>query len=119
MDVLALAIMLVLGTVIQWVTLMLVIPISRKLADFSFPPLGEAMLKLAAVSFVVVLIRLLLSFVPVPYLDWLVSGIAFWILMAKWFDVDMFGAVVIVVVSLVIRLLLMGVVTSLIFAAVR
>ena len=35
-------------------------------------------------------------------LAWIASSVVFWILMVKWFDVDLFGAVIIVVVNMII-----------------
>ncbi len=98
------ALTFLIGTALSWVMLLIIIPIARKLADFSMPPWSQALWKLAVVAAVVNAIEIGLD--PVNgWLSWIVSAIAFWVLMVKWFDVDFFGAVIIVVVTAVVRTL--------------
>lgn len=95
------------GTVLQWVVLLIVIPIAQKLTDFSLPPWPERMWKLAVVSAATVGISLLLM--PVNWFPALVVGaIAFFGLLYKWFDIDLLGAIVIVIASRVVAAILNG-----------
>ena len=92
----------VIGTAISWVTLLIVIPIAQKLADFSMPPWPETLWKLAVVAGAYN--GVLLALTPVNiFLAWIAMAVVFFSLMVKWFDVDFFGAVIIVVVSAVVR----------------
>jgi hypothetical protein len=88
-------------TVLQWAVLLIVVPIAQKLADFSLPDWPERLWKLAVVAAVVVAVNMLLT--PVFFLLGLAGGaIAFYIMMVKWFDIDVFGAIVIVIISRVV-----------------
>lgn len=104
---------LLLGTLTSWVSLLVIIPIAQRLADFSMPPWPEALAKLAAVALGTNVIAAALD----P-LHWILGSLAavvvFWTLMVKWFDVDLFGAAVIVVTSWVARLVVAGLLASLI-----
>jgi len=109
-------IMFLVGTFISWVVLLIVVPIAQKLADFSMPPWPEALWKLAVVAGVINLVALLLD--PVNwFLSWIVAAVLFWVLMVKWFDVDFFGATIIVVISWVVRIFLFGLVIAAIASA--
>ena len=95
------------GTAISWIGLIIVIPIAQRIAEFSLPPWLETLWKLAVIAGAGNLVAILLD--PVHFfLSWVVGFVVFWWLMVKWFDVDFFGAVIIVVVSWVIRILLMA-----------
>ncbi len=95
------------GTVITWVSLIIIIPIAQKLAEFSMPPWPETLWKLAVVAAAGNIISVALD--PLHHLlSWAVGFVVFWALMVKWFDVDLFGAVIIVVVSWFLRLVLVG-----------
>lgn len=97
----------VLGTVVSFVVLMLAIPIAQKFGDFALPPMGERAAKLAAIAAGVNLIDIALRpFSPIA--AWVLGVIVFWVLMVKWFQVDFLGAVVIVVITWVVRIVLMG-----------
>ncbi len=97
--------LLVVGTVISWVSLMIIVPIAQAIASFSMPPWPETMGKLAIVALVGNVLAVILE--PInTFLSWVVGGIVFFYLMYRWFDVDVFGAIVIVVVSWVVRALL-------------
>ncbi len=92
-------------TLISWISLLIVIPISRKLADFSMPPWPETLWKLAVVAASGNLLAIVLG--PVHFvLGWIAGVVVFFIFMVKWFHVDLFGAVIIVVVSWVVRIAL-------------
>lgn len=95
------------GTLISWISLLIVIPISRKLADFSMPPWPETLWKLAVVAASGNLLTIVLD--PVHFvLGWVAGIVVFFVLMVKWFNVDFFGAVVIVVVSWIFRIVLIS-----------
>lgn len=96
-----------LGTFISWVSLLIVIPIAQKLADFSFPPWCEALWKLAVVAAAANLAEILGSLAS-EMIGWIAGAAVFFALMYKWFDVDFFGAIIIVFVSWVLRILLVG-----------
>jgi hypothetical protein len=51
------------------------------------------------------------------FLSWVVGFIVFWTFMVKWFDVDFFGAVIIVFVSWAIRILLLGAIFTAVMTA--
>ena len=90
------------GTVVSWVTLLIVLPLAQKLADFGLPSWPNLLWQVAVVAAIVTGVSMALQ--PVgSVVAWLVSFVVFWILMVKWFDVDFFGAIVIVAVSLVVR----------------
>jgi len=90
-----------LGTLISWILLLIVVPISQKLADFSFPPWPETLWKLAVIAGATNATNMALT--PVHWILALLGGPAvFFILMYKWFDIDFFGAVIIVVVHAIV-----------------
>ena len=90
------------GTAVSWVTLLIVIPVAQKLADFSMPPWSEMLWKLAVVAVAGSVVAAAVT--PIhPWLSWIVGAIVFWVFMVKWFDIDLFAAIVIVVVSWVVR----------------
>lgn len=98
-----------LGTAISWITLLIVIPIAQKLADFSMPPWGETLWKLAVVAAAGSAVAVVVNPINV-WLSWIVGAVIFWIFMVKWFDVDLFAAGVIVAVSWVARAYLANVI---------
>jgi len=92
----------VVGTVISWVSLLVVIPIAQKLADFSMPPWSQALWKLAVVAAAGNVVAVALD--PVNF--WLsagVGGAVFWLIMWWWFDMDFFGALIAAGVSMILR----------------
>ena len=99
------ALVFLLGTLISWVSLIIIIPIAQKMAEFSMPPWSETLWKLAAVSAAGNLVSLFIG----PYSalgSWAVGGVVFWFLMWRWFDMDVFGAIVVTVISWVVRAIL-------------
>jgi hypothetical protein len=86
------------GTFLSWVSLLIVVPISQRLAEFSFPPWEEALWKLLVVAAAASLVSTVVGSFS-GFLALIVGGIMFWSLMVKWFDVDMFGAIIIVVIT--------------------
>lgn len=104
-------VLFVAGTVVTWLTLLVVLPIAQKLADFGLPGWRDLLWQLAIVAAVVNAVSLALA----PFssiLSWLGSSVVFWVMMVKWFGVDLFGAVVIVGVNIVVgsiaRMVLVG-----------
>ena len=98
-------------TAFQWIVLLIVVPVAQKLADFSLPPWPERLWKLAVVAAIGVGLSMLLT--PVnAFLALAVSAIAFFALMAKWFDADLFGAIIIAVISRLFAAFLGGLVLA-------
>ena len=110
---LALLLMFLIMTLISWVSLLIVIPISQKLADFSMPPWPEALWKLAVVAASGNLLAIVLDPVNVV-LSWIAGFVVLWILMVKWFHADFLGAVVVVLLSWIFRIVLILALGSLI-----
>ncbi|KKL79617.1 hypothetical protein LCGC14_2013040 [marine sediment metagenome] len=105
------AITVLLGTLIMWLSLLIIVPIAQKLADFAFPPWSEALWKLAVIAGVCNVASVALDLVH-PWLALVVGAIIFWVFMVKWFQIDFFGAVIIVVVSWIARALVTGIVVG-------
>lgn len=109
-------IIFVLGTIISLISLLIVIPIARKIAEFSMPPWPEALWKLAVVSACGNAVAMGLN--PISsFLSWIVGAAVFWTFMVKWFDVDFFGAIVIVIVSGFLRIMLGGMLIAIILSS--
>lgn len=93
---------LLLYAFLNWLGLMIVIPIAGRLAGFGFPGFKEAAGKLAAL----VIVTLGVQFYLGPSIGLfgvvVLNLIIFWTAMVKWFDVDLFGAGVIVALNLVV-----------------
>ncbi len=106
----------ILGTILSWIGLLIVIPIAQKLADFSMPPWPEALWKLAVVAGAGNAVAVALG--PInAWLSLIVGAVLFFVLMFKWFDIDFFGACVIVVATWVLRSVLMALLLGLFAAA--
>lgn len=109
-------ILILIGTAITWVGLLIVIPIAQKLADFAMPPWPETLWKLAVVAGAVNVVTVLLD--PVnSWLALLVGAGVFWALMVRWFRIDLFGAVIIVFLSWMLRWVLLATVFGSLIAA--
>jgi len=104
------------GTVISWITLLIVIPIAQKLADFGMPPLPQMLWMLAVVALAGNGVSTVLAFVS-PFLGMVGGFVVFWTLMWKWFDLDLWGAVIIVLVTWVVRVFLFAAVMGSLFPA--
>ena len=102
-------------TALSWVTLVIVVYLGQNLADLSVPPWPEAVWQLAIMAAFSNLATLLLAPL-IGCASWAVGVVVLWVLLAKWFDMDMFGAVVLCVISWLVRyflnLLLMGLFAS-------
>ncbi len=90
------------GTFVSWVGLLIVIPIAQKLADFSMPEWSERLWKLAIVAAAGSAISVALDPVNV-WLSLIAGGIVFWVLMVKWFQIDIFGALIIMLVTTMVK----------------
>jgi hypothetical protein len=86
------------GVVITWVILMIVMPIARKFADFYMPPWPETMAYLAVIAALVNGVQIGLGLVNV-LAALIVSAVVFFTLLYKCFDIDLWAAIVIVVIS--------------------
>lgn len=90
------------GSVISWVLLLVIVPIAQRLADFSLPPWPETLWKLAVVVVAVNAVSVALEMVNV-WLSYIGGAVVFWVFMVKWFDVDFFGAFIIIAVTVIVR----------------
>jgi hypothetical protein len=98
-------------TTLTWITLLVVLPIAQKLADFGLPPLVDLLWQVALVSGIYTAVGMLCS--PLGgFLGWLIPSIIFWVMMVKWFHVDLFGAIIIVVVNFIVGWWIWGLVVA-------
>jgi len=107
---------LVVGSLIEWVILLIVIPIAQRLADFSTPAPVETAWKLL----VIVLLKNVIGFGIGDVAGWFfgrVAGIVvFWGGLKKVFDIDLFGAGIIIVVSFLVQTFLITILMAAFFA---
>jgi len=101
-------VVLLIESFLTWIMLLIVIPISQKLADFSMPSWGEVAWKLAVTSLAMNAATMPVALLIHPMLSWPVGMIVLWALLAKWLDVDGFGMWIIVGVSFVVRNFVIG-----------
>ncbi len=95
------------GAVVMWVTLLVVVPLAGRVAQFTFPGWKDAVWKLAVVALATNASTEILQ--PINgMVGWIAGMILFWFLMVKWFDVNMLGAVLIIIISFLVRLLIVG-----------
>lgn len=91
------------GAVVSWVGLMIVVPIAGKWVGFGIPSLGQFAWKLAVIVLAASLVYTLLA--PV---QWFISlGASFlviWLLMWRWFDADLMGVVLTLVLWWILRM---------------
>ena len=107
---------ILIGALGTWITLLIVVPIAGRIASFSFPGWGQAVWKLGVIALATnVLTTTVGAFNGT--LAWIVGMVVFWVLMVKWFDVDFLGAVVIVVVSWLVRIFVFGAIIAAIATA--
>lgn len=98
----------------EWVLLLVIIPIAQRLADFELPPAFEMAWKLL----LIVVIKNFAGFAageisPLWIVELLVTGLAFWIGMWRVFRLDLFGAVVIMVISMLAQRFIMLLIATL------
>lgn len=87
-------------SLLEWMLLLVVIPIAQRLADFDLPPAFEMAWKLL----LIVIIQNGVGWCAYEisqlwFVELLAGGLAFWIGMWRVFRLDVFGAVVIMVIS--------------------
>ena len=102
---------LLIGTAAEWLILCAVVPLAQRLADFSLPPPLEMVWKIL----VIVLLTNLTSYgvgegLGSPFLGSIVGLVVFWGGMVKVFEVDMFGAIIIVVVRSLVNIFVAAIV---------
>lgn len=90
---------LAIGIVFSWITLVIVLPIARKLSDFSLPPWQQTVPRLGVIAAATYLAQFLVGMFAGGFLGSIASIIVFFGLLYKWFDIDVWAAVIIVVVS--------------------
>jgi len=94
-------IFVLLGMLFSWVSLVILIAVGQGIADLSVPPWPETLWKLAVIAVVpdVLIIVLPLNIL----LTNLIVMVVFWTFMVKWFQVDLFGAFILSILSMFIR----------------
>jgi hypothetical protein len=94
----------IVACLIEWALLLIVIPIARRLADFSMPGPVEMAWKLLVIVLLKNLVGTGATYVlNMPFLGSIIGAVIFWVGMVKVFEIDFFGAVIIMVVSWVLQ----------------
>ena len=100
------------GSFILWLLLLLALVITARIADFSLPPVGAFLGKAAIVAAGVTGAAIGLDAVS-GFLSWIVAVALFFGLLIKLFDMDLWGAVAVVIATWVLsRLALMGLIAA-------
>lgn len=87
-------------SLLEWMLLLVVVPIAQRLADFDLPPAFEMAWKLLLIVVIKNYVGLATSEMTQLFIvELLAAGLAFWIGMWRVFRLDVFGAVVIMVIS--------------------
>jgi len=96
------------GSFILWLLLLLALLSASRIADFSLPPVGPFLGKAAIVAAGVTGAGVGLDFVS-GFLSWIVAMALFFGLLIKLFDMDLWGAVAVVIATWVLsRLAILG-----------
>ena len=103
--------LILLGTFFSWISLVILIAIGQGIADLSVPPWPETLWKLAVIAAVVDVLTIALPLHPL--LTSLIVAVVFWTFMVKWFHVDLLGAIILVVLSMVIRWVMLAAISTL------
>lgn len=91
------------GAVVSWVGLMIVVPIAGKWVGFGIPSLGQFAWKLAVIVLAASLVYTLLA--PVQwFVSLAASFLVIWLLMWRWFDADLMGVVLTLVLWWILRM---------------
>ncbi len=90
------------GFLFSWISLVILIAIGQNLADLSVPPWPETLWKLAVIAAIPNVFVILLPLNP--FLGGLIMIVVFWTFMVKWFQVDFLGAIILSVLSALIRM---------------
>jgi hypothetical protein len=96
MDLGDVVLLFLLQTLATWVSLLIIVPLAQKLADFGLPAWGELLWKLAVTAAAYSITLGIVGLVS-PWAARFVAIAPLWLLMRMWFDLDWFGLVVIVV----------------------
>ncbi len=99
--------------VVNWVLLMIVVPIAQRLTDGTMLLWGEAWWKLAVVAATITVISVFLR--PFGFVGWIAEGAVLWLLMWKWFDTEWLGVVIIVLGKGILGILAMFALMALLF----
>ena len=91
------------GILFSWIVLAIVMPIARKLSDFSLPPWQETVPKVGVIAAMTYLTQYFVGAFISGFLGYVASVIVFFAMLYKWFDIDAWAAMVIVIVSWVVR----------------
>ena len=116
MDVIA---ELVVGSAIEWLILLVVIPIAQRLADFSMPPALEMAKKLFIIVLLKSIIGMGIAMILGGFPGSIAAAIVLWTGLVKLLDLDFFGAIMIVVVSFVLRSFVLSALLALIIGHFR
>ncbi len=108
---------LLIGSVVECLILCVVVPLAQRLADFSLPPPLEMAWKLL----VIVLLTNFVSYgvgqvVGTPLLGSIVGLVVFWGGMVKVFAVDVFGAIIIIVIRFFVNFFIVAAIVALFLA---
>ena len=88
---------------VNWVLLMVALPVAQLVADIQLPPLGELAWKVGVVVVAQFVAAVVVALLISPLLGTLVGIVVFWGVMFKLFDLDVWAMVVIIIVSKVIE----------------
>ncbi len=108
---------LLVGSLIEWIILLIVIPIAQRLADFSMPEPVEMAWKLAVIVLLKNVVAVGVGAVAGGFVGNIVAAVVFWVGLWKVFDLDMFGAIIIVVVSFLARVFIIALIIAAIVSA--
>ena len=100
----------------EWVLLLVVIPIAQRLADFSTPGLPELAWKLIVIVAIKNVAALGVTMVISPFYGEIAGIVLFLAALTKVLDLDVFGAIMIVLVSWMLRNFLLAVLLVRMFA---
>jgi len=100
------------GSLILWLLLLLALLIASRIADFSLPPVGAFLGKAAIVAAGVTGAAVGLDVVS-GFVSWIVAMALFFGLLIKLFDMDLWGAVAVVIATWVLsRLAYFGLIAA-------
>ena len=100
------------ASLILWLVLLLALLITSRIADFSLPPVGPFLGKAATVAAGVTAVAVGLDFVS-GFLSWIVAMALFFGLLVKLFDMDLWGAVAVVIATWVLsRMAFLGLIAA-------
>ena len=99
---------------VEWLVLCFVVPIAQRLADFSLPPPVEMAGKLLVIVLTTNLVSFgIIALIGSSLLANILALAVFWGGMVKVFEVDMFGAIIIVVMRFLVQMFVVGAIVAL------